>query len=99
MPASRESHQIKRLFEKLCKKPRRCFPPKDEKLQAPTKHGVYIISKEKVVLHVGRTLRGKMDSVNGLKITSQVHLQSQLTIWMAMAQFCGRENTTINTLD
>lgn len=77
MPANGECLEIKQLFEKLCNQPRRFFPQQRQRLDAPSKQGVYIIRKEEAVLHVGRTLRGK----NGLyqRLTNHLHGSSSFT--------------------
>lgn len=54
-----ENQQVKKLFDELCAKPKRRFPQSRRPLDAPSKHGVYIIRKGETVLHVGRTLRRK----------------------------------------
>jgi len=54
-----ESEEVKKLFDELLHTPKRSFPRSGQPLDAPPKPGVYIIRKEEVVLHVGRTLRGK----------------------------------------
>lgn len=54
-----ESQIIKDLFNKLCKQHELSFPQYRKALNAPSQPGVYTIRKEKSVLHVGRTLRGK----------------------------------------
>jgi hypothetical protein len=65
--------QIKRFFKKLQHQPRHQFPQKGKGIEAPTKHGVYIISKGRVVWHVGRTTRAK----NGLKQRLTAHLRGR----------------------
>ncbi len=57
-----EKSEIEKLFDTLCKQPMHQFPKTHQRLDAPCKHGVYVIRKNSVVLHVGRTLHGK----NGL---------------------------------
>jgi len=59
---NRETQKIEKLFKKLCKQPPYKFPVKGytEPLEVPSSHGVYIIySPRSVVLHVGRTQRGR----------------------------------------
>lgn len=56
---SNERIEIEQLFEKLCKQVRHPFPQKRQPTDAPTDQGVYIIREGDVILHVGRTLRGK----------------------------------------
>jgi hypothetical protein len=54
-----ERLEIEKFFAKLRKQPMRQFPKTHQRLDAPRKHGVYVIRKKTVILHVGRTLRGK----------------------------------------
>ena len=74
-----EENKIKRLFTKLCDQPRKKFPAKGEKLEAPTQHGVYIISKGNAVCHVGRTARAK----NGLHQRLTAHLRGRSSFTLA----------------
>lgn len=67
IPANRESLEIKRLFKELGKQEKRSFPKKRQALDAPSAHGVYIIRTRQLVLHVGRTLRGKKGLYQRLK--------------------------------
>jgi len=53
-----EYQRIKKLFTELCAQHEFSFPPDRKPLDAPSKQGVYIIRKNGIVLHVGRTLRG-----------------------------------------
>ena len=62
-----ERQKVKELFTELCKQPMRQFPQEREQLEAPSEPGVYIICKGKIVLHVGRTLRGKYGLYQRLK--------------------------------
>lgn len=62
-----ERLKVKKLFAKLCTQPICRFPKKRKQLMAPTKPGVYVIRKSGVVLHVGRTLRGKRGLYQRLK--------------------------------
>jgi hypothetical protein len=55
----RERQEVKDLFAALIKQPILPFPQARKKLEAPLKPGVYVIRKGDIVLHVGRTLRGK----------------------------------------
>jgi hypothetical protein len=58
--AVKNEHQlIKDLFEDLCSQPKRPFPQFRQPLDAPAKHGVYIIRQGQMILHVGRTVRGQ----------------------------------------
>ena len=55
-----ESSQVRRLLTQLKRARPQAFPVSGERLDVPDKHGVYIIySSRLVVLHVGRTVRGK----------------------------------------
>jgi len=54
-----ERQKVKELFKVLCKQPMSQFPQAHRKLQATSEPGVYVIRKGDIVLHVGRTLRGK----------------------------------------
>jgi len=54
-----ERKKVKQLFKVLCRQQRMQFPQERKKLQATTEQGVYIIRKGDIVLHVGRTYRGK----------------------------------------
>jgi len=54
-----EISKVRCLFAKLCQEPKHLFPELGRKLQAPKKHGVYVLYRNDVVVHVGRTLRGK----------------------------------------
>ena len=59
MSADKECCEIKRLFGVLCEQPELPFPRSGERLNAPQKHGVYVIRKHEFALHVGRTLRAQ----------------------------------------
>ena len=59
LPVNNEHQVIKGLFENLCSQPNRAFPHARQTLDAPAKHGVYIIRQGETVLHVGRTVRGR----------------------------------------
>jgi len=74
---NKESQEIKKLFNKLCVEPKRPFPWFHQTLDAPSEPGVYIICKEKTVLHVGRTLRGR----NGIhqRLKNHLHGSSSFT--------------------
>lgn len=65
-----ECEEIEALFEELTEQPRRSFPQNRQPIDAPSKPGVYIIRKGEIVLHVGRTLRGR----NGLRQRLKNHL-------------------------
>jgi len=54
-----ETQKVEELFTDLCKQPMHKFPQEREQLEAPSEHAVYIIRKGEIVLHVGRTLRGR----------------------------------------
>ena len=69
---SREIAAIRALYQKLLRAPRVKFPTAGKRLEASSKHGVYIIySPRGAVLHVGRTVRGK----NGLRQRLYNHIQ------------------------
>jgi len=65
------------LFDKLCAQPKLSFPTFRQPLDAPSKLGVYIIRNEEVVLHIGRTLRGR----NGIhqRLKNHLHGSSSFT--------------------
>jgi len=77
MTQEKERQEIKNLFTDLCKQPMLPFPQHRKKLEAPLKPGVYIIREGDIVLHVGRTLRGK----KGLhqRLTDHLHGNSSFT--------------------
>jgi hypothetical protein len=72
-----ESQEVKRLFSELCERSKHSFPKHRQSLDAPSKQGVYIIRKEKTVLHIGRTLRGKDGLYQRLK--NHLHSSSSFT--------------------
>jgi hypothetical protein len=68
------------LFERLVKNTNCRFPQKGQQLDVPNEQGVYIIrDADSVVVHVGRTLRGK----GGLRQPLYNHLNCQ-------SSFCHR---------
>jgi hypothetical protein len=73
----RERQAVKDLFTALRKQPMLPFPQARKKLEAPLKPGVYVIREGAIVLHVGRTLRGK----EGLhqRLTDHLHGNSSFT--------------------
>jgi len=73
-----ERKEVKELYEKLRRQKKLAFPEARERLEAPKKHGVYIIYQGKKVIHIGRTLRAK----NGLhqRLMNHLHGNSSLTI-------------------
>ncbi|HYN81831.1 MAG TPA: GIY-YIG nuclease family protein [Gemmatimonadaceae bacterium] len=74
-----EPPKIRKLFQSLRGASRFAFPRRRERIQAPDKHGVYIIfSPRGAVLHVGRTLRGKRGLRQRLK--NHLHGSSSFTI-------------------
>ncbi|HCC68276.1 MAG TPA: hypothetical protein DEP99_00075 [Nitrospiraceae bacterium] len=80
----RESQEVKKIFDELCAQTKRPFPKFSQPLDAPSKPGVYIIRKKEVVLHVGRTLRGKggihqrlKNHLHGLSSFSAKYLKSK----------------------
>ncbi len=56
---NQEKQTVKKLFDKLCKQEKKPFPKKYHPLDAPFKACVYIIRRNKTVLHAGRTHRCK----------------------------------------
>lgn len=70
MPASNEPQVIRELCTILLKQERHRFPEKRQPVDAPPIHGVYLIRKNDIVLHVGRTYRGQ----SGLKQRIRNHL-------------------------
>lgn len=72
-----EKQKVKKLFKALCKQPMWQFPQARRKLEAPLKPGVYIIRKGRVVLHVGRTVRGRGGLQQRLK--NHLHGNSSFT--------------------
>jgi len=56
---STEYERIAELLEELLGQEKHRFPQKRQPLDAPEKHGVYIIRKNDTVRHVGRTLCGR----------------------------------------
>lgn len=69
--------KTQRLFARLSVQPRIAFPEERQMLDAPRAHGVYVIRKGKMVLHVGRTTRGQ----NGLhqRLSNHLHGLSSFT--------------------
>jgi excinuclease UvrABC nuclease subunit len=74
---NRESQKVMKLFDQLCKQPKRPFPQYRQSLVASSKPGVYIIRKDDTVLHVGRTLRGR-DGLNQ-RLKNHIHGSSSFT--------------------
>jgi len=72
-----ESQEVKKLFDELCAQPTRSFPQHGQRLNTSKKPGVYIIRREKTVLHVGRTLRGRDGLYQRLK--NHLHGSSSFT--------------------
>lgn len=69
-----EATIIAELFGALCASTRLLFPVQGSKLNAPNRHGVYVIySPDGHVMHVGRTVRGK----DGLVQRLNNHLQGK----------------------
>jgi len=62
--------QLKSSLTNCVNKKKQPFPKKRQPLDAPLKGGVYIIRKNKTILHVGRTHRGR----NGIHQTLANHL-------------------------
>ena len=72
-----ERQKVEELFNALCKQPMLQFPQDHKKLEATSKPGVYVIRKGDIVLHVGRTLRGKDGLYQRLK--NHLHGSSSFT--------------------
>jgi hypothetical protein len=71
-----ERETIQKLFKQLDRAPKHPFPAPGKSLPAPRTHGVYVIrDAEGVVVHVGRTYRGK----NGLYQRLENHLAGSST--------------------
>jgi hypothetical protein len=72
-----EHQVINDLFKSLCSQPTRAFPQPRQPLDAPAKHGVYIIRQGETVLHVGSTVRGQ----DGLhqRLNNHLHGSSSFT--------------------
>ena len=72
-----ERHEVGKLYTELCKQPMLQFPQEREELEAPSEPAVYVIRKGQIVLHVGRTLRGK----DGLhqRLKNHLHGSSSFT--------------------
>ena len=68
-----ERQEIIMLFESLLQQPKHIFPKLQHSLDVSVKHGVYIISRDEDVLHVGRTIRAK----GGLQQRLKNHLQGK----------------------
>jgi len=60
-------------IERLLAQPQITFPERGQPLAAPCAQGVYIIRKDRRVMHVGRTVRGK----KGLYQRLRNHLSGQ----------------------
>lgn len=54
-----EIQQIQGLFNELCRQPECPFPQHHKPLVASSQPGVYVIRKQGILLHVGRTLRAR----------------------------------------
>ena len=72
-----ECQEVKTLFDELYAQPKRSFPQNRQPLDAPAKHGVYIIYRKETVLHVGRTLRGR-DGIHQ-RLKNHLHGSSSFT--------------------
>ena len=71
---TQELEKIKKSYRLLLEAKKYNFPKPDEKLEAPTQQGVYVISAPNgAVLHVGKTSRAK----NGLRQRLKNHLLGQ----------------------
>lgn len=74
----KESKSIHQLFQKLLKAKQTSFPPKYQRLQAPTEHGIYIIyDPTGRVVHVGRSLR-RHDGLFG-RLSDHLQTKSSFT--------------------
>ena len=81
-----EASKIEAAYEKLLSAPANNFPPSGAALNVTTEHGVYIIFNPKdVVVHVGRTLRGR----EGLKQRLRNHLNGNSSFSMKYLQGKG----------
>lgn len=82
-----ERIHILKLLKQLRKQPLKRFPAPRERLEAPDAQGVYVIRDPKrVVLHVGRTLRGK----KGLRQRLKNHLQAGSSFVIAYLRGNGK---------
>jgi hypothetical protein len=82
---ARERHRISRHFQKLCSAPLVRFPPSGDRLDAPDKHGVYVIvHRRRGVLHVGRTVSGKRGLFQRLQ--NHLHGRSSFTVQFAFPE-------------
>jgi hypothetical protein len=69
---TQEQEDVRALFKKLLVQPKESFPKVGLKLNTPDTHGVYLIyDQAETVVHVGRTVRGKL----GLTQRLRNHLQ------------------------
>ncbi len=72
-----ERQKVEELFTELCKQRMVQFPQEREQLEAPSEPAVYVIRKGEIVLHVGRTLRGRDGLYQRLK--NHLHGSSSFT--------------------
>jgi excinuclease UvrABC nuclease subunit len=73
-----EKKELERLFTELLSQQVHFFPKEREQLTAPSQPGVYVIRKDDIVLHVGRTLRGRKGLYQRLK--NHLHGSSSFVI-------------------
>jgi len=90
-----ERHTVKSLFYRLCKQEKQPFPKKYQPVDAPLKMGVYILRKNKTILHVGRTLHGKKGICQ--RLTDHLRGSSSFTK-KVMEQLCGKKDIPTSTL-
>ena len=65
-----EHQKVQSLFKKLLGQRKMPFPSQRSQIEASTQHGVYIIRRRRIVLHVGRSVReGEMASASDYTTT------------------------------
>ena len=85
MPSERK--RIETLFESLCAAPLRAFPAGPHPIDAPEEQGVYVIyDRDRQVVHVGRTVRGKRGLIQRLRN----HVRGQSSFVRTYLQGDGR---------
>ena len=83
----REQTSVKTLYRQLGRSRRTLFPKTGERLEAPSKHAVYIIFKPGgTVVHVGRSIRGK----KGLRQRLNDHLHGNSSFVSHYAPLRGK---------
>ena len=80
-----EAEIIQSQLDALLAQPCIPFPAARDPLEAPSSHGVYIIRESDVVLHVGRTLRGR----NGLRGRLEAHIHGSSSFARAYLEHDG----------